>query len=501
MHLTHEQQAVIDSEAPSVAVTAFAGTGKTTTLEAYTRARPRTRFTYLAFNRAVRDAAAARFGSNVRAVTAHSLAFRAVGARFEHKLAAGGLRPYKLLSDVPFLCPQTWASEDRLLCAHYIVETVNQFIWSADRELSSRHCLAPDTAFADAPFGREEVVHKASVIWRAMITATESRVPMTHDGYLKLYQLTEPELPGDVILFDEAQDANHAMLSMVLRQQGKRAVFVGDPHQQIYGFRGATSAFDVLGEAEHLTLSRSFRFGPAIGEAATAFLADAKGETRQLVGASAYASALDLPYADEPSTVVCRSNSSVIRHAIEAMDAGLSVGVVGDLRGYDAQRIVDVHALMYGGRVRSPDLRSLKNLSSAEKYARQVGDGELISAIGLLRNCGQRLIHDLQRLSEYIESNSDPLKTFVTAHKAKGLEFDAVSLADDFVDIWNTDIGAVRNLAKVDPEELNLLYVAMTRGRHKLGLSPNLQAWAEERLTPATEHAPRGIRSPRLASL
>jgi hypothetical protein len=41
---------------------------------------------------------------------------------------------------------------------------------------------------------------------------------MTHDVYLKMWQLTGPRISGcDAILFDESQDANPPMLDTVTR--------------------------------------------------------------------------------------------------------------------------------------------------------------------------------------------------------------------------------------------------------------------------------------------
>ena len=48
----------------------------------------------------------------------------------------------------------------------------------------------------------------------------------------------------DVLLWDEAQDMNPAMLDVFLKQFKPKLV-VGDSHQQIYRFRGAVDALTV----------------------------------------------------------------------------------------------------------------------------------------------------------------------------------------------------------------------------------------------------------------
>ncbi|WP_322782178.1 AAA family ATPase [Synechococcus sp. CBW1107] len=67
-------------------VLAFAGTGKTTTLRAYARARPQQRMLYLAFNRTVAAEARESFPGNVTCSTIHALAYRAVGYQYRHQL-------------------------------------------------------------------------------------------------------------------------------------------------------------------------------------------------------------------------------------------------------------------------------------------------------------------------------------------------------------------------------------------------------------------------------
>lgn len=50
-------------------------------------------------------------------------------------------------------------------------------------------------------------VQDANYIWSHMKDVNEKKVLMTHDGYLKLYQLSKPSLQEyDCILIDEAQD-------------------------------------------------------------------------------------------------------------------------------------------------------------------------------------------------------------------------------------------------------------------------------------------------------
>ncbi len=81
------------------------------------------------------------------------------------------------------------------------------------------------------------------------------------------------------------QDMNPTMLDIFLNQTRTPKVIVGDPNQQIYMFRGAVNALDMV-EASHIYhLTQSFRFGPEIAFAANCVLDTLQKQDRQtLVG-------------------------------------------------------------------------------------------------------------------------------------------------------------------------------------------------------------------------
>ncbi|KAG7261818.1 hypothetical protein CRUP_022174 [Coryphaenoides rupestris] len=104
------------------------------------------------------------------------------------------------------------------------------------------------TASKLSPYTLPEYVKDCEVIWTKMKDLNETAKGaffMTHDGYLKLWQLQEPKpclwYQYDVIFIDEAQDCNPAIMDVLLAQRCAK-VLVGDPHQQIYTFRGAVNA-------------------------------------------------------------------------------------------------------------------------------------------------------------------------------------------------------------------------------------------------------------------
>ena len=75
-------------------------------------------------------------------------------------------------------------------------------------------------------------------------------------GYLKLFQLSGENFANckyrhwDVVLIDETQDLSPAIIDIVKKTTSCAKIFVGDPNQQIYSFRGAMNAMSMV-EADH----------------------------------------------------------------------------------------------------------------------------------------------------------------------------------------------------------------------------------------------------------
>src|SRR5690554_6756565 len=100
MELTKEQYDIINS-AGDIKINAVAGSGKTTTIIEYAKARPKTdKILYLAFNRSVKLEAAKKFAdkglANVKVETAHSLAYRHIVFKNNYKVRPQGYKTHEI---------------------------------------------------------------------------------------------------------------------------------------------------------------------------------------------------------------------------------------------------------------------------------------------------------------------------------------------------------------------------------------------------------------------
>jgi hypothetical protein len=460
---TPEQAAIIDWKGERLVVKAFAGTGKTHTLVRYARANPESRMLYLAYNRAVRNESEQKFPFSVECKTSHQLAWPGFGRPMASRLTSN-LR----ITDVArLLNTRHWP------LARTALETLNHFLCSADPEPGLMHLPAGKDRCGVAP---PDIIGAAQVLWQAM-RSPQSDFPVTHDTYLKLYQLSDPDLSRrwGTILFDEAQDANPVTRALVLGQKCN-VVLVGDRHQQIYRFRGADNALDapVLQDADQLWLTQSFRFGPEVARVANVLL-ERQGETQTVKGSGSADRVVEtLPADTAHYTVLSRTVAGVIGAALSASLNGKSVYWVGGIEGYKAEELEDLYwfSVEMPERMRSPQLtKDYRDFAEYESIAKATGDIGMNQGIRLLETYFP-LPQKLKVLrAQAVKNESEADVTVSTAHRSKGLEWDTVVLDDDFADITDPQMPEAERT-----DETNLLYVSVTRARRTLVMNGLIHA-------------------------
>ncbi|EBG5940060.1 ATP-dependent helicase [Salmonella enterica subsp. enterica serovar Enteritidis] len=458
---TPEQAKVIAWKGERLVVCAFAGSGKTTTLRRFAEENPTERMLYVAYNRAIRDEAEQKFPFNVTCKTSHQLAWPTVGKHYSHRL----VNTLRLTDVAQALNSRNW------LLARLALDVINRFMCSASPQISVEHL--PD---ADDCKGHElaQILLSAQKTWD-MMTARQGDFPVTHDTYLKLYQLSRPNLSSryTTLLFDEAQDANPVTSAIVLNQVC-RVVLVGDPHQQIYRFRGADNAMQApqLEKADRLWLTHSFRFGREMAEVANRLLA-LKGETHQVTGKGGADRVLQtMPRNFGHHAVLHRSVCGVIRTALHWSLAGKKVFWVGGMESYRIEDLLDLYWFSVDMTERMRHDRLIREYRDYDEYlqiAEETGDVEMKQTIFILEQFFP-LPDRLSTLREQrVTRESEADVTVCTAHRSKGLEWDRVKLHDDFADILDPEMPESQR-----QDEINLMYVAATRARKVLIVEPIL---------------------------
>lgn len=484
MNFTQQQLDIINKDigpGEVMKIIAGAGSGKTTTMNGYSSRRPKSSFLYLAFNKSVQQEAERKFSRNTEARTMHSLAYHATGLKY----AQGGK---SIASSVGFK-PIRIHFKVRIKAAACIRATVQNFLSSADRKIEKKHVMVDNemgTSFDDPV---SFVLDKATELWEVMVSGSNKFLPMTHDGYLKLFQLQKPALTGDIILCDEAQDINPVVADIVMSQleRKKSVIFCGDKFQQIYGWRGALDAMENI-DGETLYLSQSFRFGDNVSAYANALL-DVYFEPDFTLeglnkGDSVTASTHEYgQQGNESTAILFRTNSKAFEKMFELAENNVSFYFCGDLAVF-LDFVLDVFYLKMGY---VDKITPRSRVKSFDNYGEFVSVSEIDAELSSIRKIVETHKTKIPEVVDKIRwSQADFVNhadvTISTAHKSKGLEWDRVVLNDDFVPIMKDgkmleiDVGAPSDVQDVirDPEDINLIYVAMTRARKKLELPPGL---------------------------
>jgi hypothetical protein len=466
-----EQEAALERyrSGEDMKLVAVAGAGKTTTLRLIAESDPRRRLLYLAFNRSVKEEAERRFPRNVDVKTLHGLAFGkvvkgkdALEAKF--RASEGQVRPYHVLEALNLRDP---------ILALVIRDTLGRFIRSGEARPKEEHIpieyrakrqlLDPKRWAGEAKF----ILRATKRLWKKM-KDPEDPFPISHDGYVRIWVEGGGSLKGwDGVLVDEAQDLDPLFLGLLEKHRGLlQRVYVGDPRQQIYGWRGAVNAMDRL-DAPASALTWSFRFGDTLGEAVRLLTARSTGGSVPVVGKASWETRVDLGLPEPPFTVLTRTNVGAIRAVVLHHDLhGGRVHVVGGVEEL-CWLLEDAGALREGGERPKPhpELMGVRTWDELEKL------GEVSPQVKVLLDLIQEA--NPYALASYLRQaqvRPHEAKLLVsTAHKAKGREWDRVALWDDFPTWWEE--GSAPLGVEPDPEEENLFYVAMTRARRHLSLA------------------------------
>lgn len=480
---TDEQQQAIDAfeTGDDIVISAYAGSGKTSTLSLLSETVPQDQVVFIAYNRAIADDAAKSFPSNTVCRTAHSFAFRAImGGRsaFADRLNAPRVYGRGLAIRLNIRAALEVA-DDHILApgalARLVYDTVRNFCYSDSTEVEWNH--VPYVNGADMKLLREYIMPIATRAWNDL-SSPKGTLPWnkSHDLYLKMWCMSNPRLPGDAVFLDEAQDANPCIAGVVMRQRHAQKVMVGDSNQQIYAWRGAVDAMQNFNAKHHVKLTQSFRFGEAVAEEANKWLT-LLGNDVPLRGFDKIPSKVVTPLMDADA-VLCRTNATVIAEALEAIENHRKHAIVGGTE--DIKRFAKAVMELQNGTEENPaytehpDLMSFKTWAQVKDFVQEEG-GDLKILVKLIDTYG---VEKVLMVADTAVDEKYADVILSTAHKAKGREWDKVKIAPDFTEPESQPDGTEGELSSA---EMMLAYVAVTRA--KLELDNSGLAWVDRWLT------------------
>lgn len=446
----------------SFKIVAYAGAGKTSTLKLISDKR-KGRGLYLAFNKAIATEAQSKFAPHVRCQTFHSLAFRHVHKDITAKVALPKMTPIQLAESLNLSAIELMRTTDgkqkpyvlnKFKLGIMIQDALVNFCKTNATHPAPRHITTPDYLDEQQSAMLQEMLYPALALRWQQVADPRHPDGIGHDVYLKLWTLSNPKIPADFVLFDEAQDADPLMMG-VLMNQSCQTIYVGDAHQQIYEWRGAVNAMKRL-PLEQSLLTQSFRFGEAIADVANILLG-ALQENIPLRGNPAiHSQTFHQKNFHQKDAYLCRTNASAINLLLKGQKLGHKIALQAD-----SQRIMKFcqaadHLQAGKHAFGAPELAYFNSWQEVQEFAESHNGKEIKTWVKLIDEYDTKTISRAIANLKHI-NHADYIIT--TAHKAKGLEWNRVQLADDFL----YDINSLT--VKIAPEELRLLYVACTRGK------------------------------------
>lgn len=456
-----EEQVEIFSRARepgNLMISALAGTGKTSTLEELSRTVREKAILYLVFNKKNALEAEGRMPPSTTVRTFNSMGHRIWADSQGRKLTVESNKCRNIYKAIIDDSPRD--TKDAL--------------WQIYSDVLSGCALAKALGYLPDGFSKGTGLLTQSSFHRSLDevpddltsdlidTVLRRSIKQSFEGLIDYNdQVYMPALFGGVfpkyplVLVDEYQDlspVNHALLAKLAKA---RLIGVGDPNQNIYGFRGAkaggmATATEVYG-CTSLPLSISFRCPSAIVQHVQWHVPSFRWFTE----GGQVDTPTDLHAGNIPDdcTIICRNNAPLLRVGFRLLGLGRSISVAGTDIG--PRLIAIMKKLGDESDSRADFLTAIADWEEAKLERESKSAPDMAACIRIFAQQG-RTLGDAITYAEHLFRQQGSIY-LTTGHKAKGLEWSKVI----HLDPW---------LVRRDPTEQNrnLDYVISTRSRDSL---------------------------------
>ena len=480
MKLTSEQQHIVDIVLAEdlnhnpihsvVAVDACAGSGKTALLQELTKQLNPENGIYLCYNKAIADESQSKFPTKIKCSTSHSLAYQ--NTIKPYNLTLGSFYWKSIKERIPY--------EDKIL----IIDIMKEWCMSEyDKfDLFIQAKKQANNAVAD----RYYEITKS--YFNQMI---KGQIPITHDGYLKMYHmlLAHNKIKHrkfDILLGDEIGDLAAVTFEIMKLIPAKRKVLVGDRFQNIYTFNYTINAFEKLPSKDIYSMSQSFRCNTSIAKRINEFSHMYIDPNKDFIGIEYDNMSI------ESIAYISRNNVALIEKIIELSSQRIKYNLFRPANSIFELILILLSVNKQQDRITSTEYKYLQDdidhwnidisiqssFDTPFKYLRELYGEEpgFKTAFYLIREYGPAMIFKAYDSAK--ENEKDEIKypiSIGTVFGTKGLEFDKVYILSDLnasVDeILKDDIGHKKKYGDFSKDELTTLYlyyVACSRSRKEL---------------------------------
>ena len=470
---TQEQKEIISSakKGNNIIIQAFAGCAKTSTLKMLSTVICKETL-YIAFNSEIASEARKDFPEWTDCRTVHSIAYEYIVKGTKYRPRLSGFYPFQEAKKILSSYIDIYEEETQYMIISNVQELIKEYCQSSCFKLCDfvKGYIKGNVEFAEDM--EEEYINMSNHLWNCLTNKQETW-KIGHDLYLKMFQLSKPDLSNKykIILLDEMQDSNPVTLDIFYRQQGKvQLIGVGDKYQGIYAWRGAVDAMLSVPEG-FITkyLSTNFRFNQDLADQANRILSY-MGEEKGITGMGNLTELTS-------KAVLVRNNSTLFNYLIQAANEGKKVFAIADLKDLFSQ-MYTAASLLYCKKSEKPKFGPYphKKIAAYSTWKELVADKspDVRKIANLVAKCQPTVHAAITKARSCLVENEELADiTLVTGHKSKGREWDEVTLSNDFLPVVGEYDTIEEKIGEFISEQgMNLCYVAVTRARVKVNLSP-----------------------------
>lgn len=461
MEATAEQTAILSAATGSssnLMINALAGCGKTTTLELIERSIAAKPILYLCFNKKNADEASERMLSTTTVRTFNSLGHR-VWAKSCSKaqLKLDSRKSMTILRELISASPRSaqgpiWDCFWEVISGVAMAKSLGYV--PEGRFPTAKRLIAQGPFHASLDEAPDDLVSDLidAVLTTSIKQAYTGLIDYNDQLYMPtLFGGTFPRFP--LVKVDEYQDLNpinHAMLDRLVKV---RLIGVGDPWQNIYGFRGAKSqgmreAIEKF-EMKEMDLSISFRCPSEIVKHVHWHVPNFKwikeGGSVNIPNEFSGSDFVD------NGTVICRNNAPLFKVALHLLSNSRSVSVAGSEIG--PKLLALLKKLGPDSMSQASTLSAIEDWRAERLAKSSTSANDLADCMKVFAGFGASLAQAIS-YAEHLFAQKGSIR-LLTGHKAKGLEFDTVYHLDPF-------------LCQDTEQDKNLRYVISTRSKDRL---------------------------------
>ena len=490
MKLTKEQEEIINSDKLSFKINAVAGSGKTTTLLEYAKKNSHLKILYLAYNKSLQTSLQEKLKDYklpyLHVSTIHSLAYNKIEAYNYHLTA-------DLKNHIIEKIITTYELREHQKAYYPIAEYV-----ALIKDLVNFYCnsslIALDSKLLESYKKQSDLGAKILELisknekrvlehLKTILSAMKNReIEATHDFYLKMFYLNKKvstNLPYDLILVDEAQDISDVMIG-IIENLNCRRIYVGDSFQQIYTFRFATNALNKI-DLPSFDLTQSFRFGDNFAKVLQNnlnSLYEINSSKPLKISGLEKTTKIGKNHIDfsKQFCVIARSTFGLIQQLVYFIHDKKKIYFEGGYNSYSFMNQT-VYSIFYlkqkkNDKITIDEIKDFDTISELEQFAKDTKNQDYLNIIKFINTYGDNIFEINKKIKEHlVNDKKDADIIFTTTHKSKGLEYEQVIMADDFIskkELVNTKNKLSYQRAN---EELNIYYVAATRAKNVIQLA------------------------------